>query len=306
MRMDGTKVLQATRLAGNPIIWPGMTGLAGKAGQNINGPSLIRVPRWAGDRLGRYYLYFAHHQGQYIRLAYADKLNGPWRIYEGGVLGVADGPGRKHIASPDVHVDEQAKRIRMYFHQPAPTGYEGEAQVSFVAESEDGLHFKVRQTVLGSFYFRVFAYGQWHYALAKQGNIGGKLYRSSDGVSRFEPGPMCLKDVRHTAVWVEGEMLHVLYTRVGEVGAAERIYHRAVQLGADWEHWRWGDEQMLLEPEEPWEGGNLELKTSSWGAVHEPVRQLRDPAVFEEAGQRYLLYSVAGERGIAIAKLDWK
>ena len=33
------------------------------------------------------------------------------------------------------------------------------------------------------------------------------------------------------------------------------------------------------------------------------VNQLRDPATFEEAGRTYLLYSIAGERGIAIAQL---
>jgi hypothetical protein len=34
-----------------------------------------------------------------------------------------------------------------------------------------------------------------------------------------------------------------------------------------------------------------------------PVNQLRDPALFEEDGQVYLLYSVAGERGIALARV---
>ena len=34
------------------------------------------------------------------------------------------------------------------------------------------------------------------------------------------------------------------------------------------------------------------------------VRQLRDPAIYEEDGSVYLLYSVAGEDGIAIAKLS--
>ena len=38
-------------------------------GPNIQGPSLIRVPDWVGDPLGRYYLYFADHKGTYIRLA---------------------------------------------------------------------------------------------------------------------------------------------------------------------------------------------------------------------------------------------
>ena len=53
-------------------------------GSNINGPSLIRVPDWLPNPLGKYYLYFAHHKGEYIRLAYADDLSGPWTTYEAG------------------------------------------------------------------------------------------------------------------------------------------------------------------------------------------------------------------------------
>ena len=39
---------------------------------NINGPTVIRVPPWVKRPLGRYYMYFAHHMGAFIRLAYAD------------------------------------------------------------------------------------------------------------------------------------------------------------------------------------------------------------------------------------------
>jgi hypothetical protein len=34
------------------------------------------------------------------------------------------------------------------------------------------------------------------------------------------------------------------------------------------------------------------------------VNQLRDPAIFEEDGRVYLLYSVAGEAGIGIAEIE--
>jgi hypothetical protein len=40
------------RLPGNPIITPAM--LPGADGGNINGPSLIRVPAWVKNPLGRY------------------------------------------------------------------------------------------------------------------------------------------------------------------------------------------------------------------------------------------------------------
>ncbi len=52
-----------------------------RMGDNINGPSVIEAPSWAGPALGRTYLYFADHKGTYIRLAHADALEGPWRIH---------------------------------------------------------------------------------------------------------------------------------------------------------------------------------------------------------------------------------
>ena len=59
----------------------------------------------------------------------------------------------------------------------------------------------------------------------------------------------------------------------------------------------------VLAPELPYEGGDLPRLPSVRGLVDQPVCQLRDPAIFEEADRAYLLYSVAGEHGIAIAEL---
>ena len=39
--------------------------------RNINGPCLIKVPKWVENPLGKYYLYFAHHKGDRIKLAVA-------------------------------------------------------------------------------------------------------------------------------------------------------------------------------------------------------------------------------------------
>jgi len=292
---------RAVRLATNPLIAQHMPGLEGELGRNINGPSLIRAPDWAPHALGRYYLYFAHHGGKFIRLAYADRLEGPWKIHPGGVLALADAPGGNHIASPDVHVDAASRQIRMYFHQPGK-GKPIPGQVSFVALSSDGLNFTARPEVLGKFYFRVFRHGDWHYALAKNGNVDGVIYRSRDGLTGFEEGPHFLPGVRHTAVWTEGQTLYVVYTKVGE--APERLLLATVDLRPDWQAWTFGPPTVLLEPEESYEGVDLPLKPSNYGAAKGPVRQLRDPAVFEEDGQRYLLYSIAGEQGIAIARLQ--
>ena len=42
--------------------------------QSVVFRSVVKVPAWVEAPLGRYYMYYAHHHGQYIRLAYADRL----------------------------------------------------------------------------------------------------------------------------------------------------------------------------------------------------------------------------------------
>jgi hypothetical protein len=105
------------RLPGNPVITPASSP---RLGNNINGPALIRVPEWLPDSLGRYYLYFAHHAGDSIRLAYADSIGGPWKIHEPGTLRLDQVKDmvQGHIASPDIVVDEANKQIVMYYHGP--------------------------------------------------------------------------------------------------------------------------------------------------------------------------------------------
>ena len=151
--------------------------LSGADGDNINGPSLIRAPEWLPRRLGKYYLYFAHHRGSYIRLAFADLLEGPWTIYEPGTLHLSQVPScRDHIASPDVHIDHARRQIRMYFHGPCALG---EGQKSFVATSTDGISFQSRDEVLGIFYLRMVPLQAEWIGMAK----GGVMYRSQDGLT---------------------------------------------------------------------------------------------------------------------------
>ncbi len=75
--------ITARRIGNGPIIGP---GLHPSIGENIQGPSLIRVPDWVAGRLGRYYLYFADHKGAHIRLAHADAVEGPWTVHRPGAL----------------------------------------------------------------------------------------------------------------------------------------------------------------------------------------------------------------------------
>ena len=283
--------MKVVRLAGNPIIKPS----SGKdLGGNINGPSLVRAPMWLEKPLGRYYLYFAHHQGAYIRLAYSDRLGGPWAIYEPGTLRLEDSYCYNHIASPDVHVDETNHEIRMYYH-----GWVGEeVQRSKVAVSRDGIRFDALPDSLGNAYFRVFRWNGYHYALATP----GIFYRSKDGSTGFDKGPTLFRpDMRHSAVRVRGSELEVFYTNAGD--CPERVLRSTIDLTPDWAGWRESEPEAVLEPETEYEGADLPLEPSVRGAVMEPVRQIRDPAIYQEDKTTYLLYSVAGEQGIALAEL---
>ena len=143
-----SQTISINRIGDGPIIYP---ELDSSIGNNIQGPSAIRVPDWVENPLGNYYLYFADHKGSYIRLAYANRIEGPWRIHKPGALRIEDSHfltkpplvsekqtkqirdyakrnkikfahdivkevTAPHIASPDVLVDEENKRIVMFFH----------------------------------------------------------------------------------------------------------------------------------------------------------------------------------------------
>jgi len=288
--------MRIRRFASNPILRPHMDA---SMGDNVNGPSLIRVPDWVRAPLGRYYLYFAHHDGRYIRLAYADRLDGPWRMHEPGVLPLAESRFAGHIASPDVHVDERERRIRLYFHgSDLPSGI-GRPQHTRVALSSDGLRFETAPELLGQPYFRVFTWRGAVHALA----MPGIFYRSRDGLRGFEEGPTLFSShMRHSALKLDGDTLTVFYTNVGD--APECILRATIELTPDWPDWRASPASVVLLPEEPYEGSELPNLPSVRGLVHGPVRQLRDPAIFREEGRVYLLYSVAGENGIAIAEIE--
>ena len=279
------------RFENNPTIQPNMDD---RMGSNINGPSLIRVPEWLESPLGKYYLYFAHHQGQYIRLAYADRLEGPWSVYEPGTLALETSFCQGHIASPDVHVDHEKREIWMYYHGPVPQ----QGQKSKVAISKDGIHFTAFPENLGNSYFRVFHWNGYTYALG----MPGVFYRSKDGFTNFEQGPtLFTKDMRHTALKLDGSLLSVFYSNTYD--CPERILLSTIELAPNWLEWKASEPCALLEPEMDYEGANLPLEPSKRGWAPERVRQLRDPAIFREDGNTYLLYSVAGEHGIAIAEL---
>ena len=288
--------MKIDRFPENPIIYP---ELDESIGTNINGPSLIRAPDWLPDPMGKYYLYFAHHLGPDIRLAYADKLAGPWTIYAPGVLNVDNAHFIDHIASPDVHIDNEKREIRMFYHGMLhQVGY---VQGTRVALSSNGINFKAQTPMCGPAYFRVFEYRNKCFAWT----MGGHFWRAlkSDGVSRFIPGSPAgfPPNPRHGGVRLKGDILQVYFSRA--LDTPERIYMCEVDLTPHWTQWKASEPMKILRSEMDYEGANLTIEPSEYGEIHERAHQLRDPAIFEENGETYLLYSVAGESGIAIARI---
>lgn len=293
------------------------------AGTNINGPSLLRVPDWVERPLGRYYLYFADHKGSSIRLAYADEITGPYTMHEPGALQLADSKFptetpqgivprgeiqraaveaegydehfTPHIASPDVIADHDGHRIWMAYHGLCDDG----RQLTRIASSSDGVHFTSYEPLVAYPYLRILPErvdGSW---LAM--SMPGVLYRSDDLLA-WEQGPM-LSDMnfRHGALLRRDRTVHVIWTRVGD--APEHLLHSSIDLDGDWGTWQLSEPESLLRPEEPWEGADLPIEPSARGQVTTRVHQLRDPALLDDDDTTWLLYSVAGESGIALARL---
>lgn len=294
-----------------------------RMGDNINGPSLIRVPDWVPNAMGRYYLYFGDHSGKYIRLAYADDLAGPWKMHEPGTLALEDSGFAHHLASPDVHVDHDAKQIRMYYHGVVPgeeRATSGEINDVFyvtqrtrVALSSDGVHFEKQGTQIAGAYFRMWRYDGWYYGLS----MPALLYRSRDGLTDWEYGGNLVSHLcgaenklrtdsgqmpRHGAVRVVENTLQFFHSRFEN--EPEHIVMSTIDMKPDWKQWKLEGCTSVIKPEHNWEGADCPKVKSQRGAVHERAWQLRDPAVYEEDGKLFLVYSVAGEAGLGIAEVD--
>jgi hypothetical protein len=330
MANNAAGAVVAQRIGEGPMIYP---ALDASIGVNIQGPSVIKVPEWIKEPLGAYFMYFADHKGRYIRLAYADAVSGPWEIFVPGTLQLEDAflltepppvsrsesaaiesrfSGMKlghdiirevtapHIASPDVHVDRENRRIVMFYHGLEALG----RQVTRVATSTDGITFKARPEKLGRTYWRSFQYGGFYYGLA----MPGQFYRSTNLLGGYEKGPLLFnKDMRHCAVIVVGDELMIFWTQVGE--APEKIKLSRIDLREDWSDWNESDAVEILRPKLAWEGGEAPLMPSRRSTAYGLVNQLRDPAIFIDAPGRseervYLFYAYGGESGIGVAELD--
>ena len=298
------------RFDGNPLISNSSFGKAAASeGANINFPSILVVPSWLPERRSAFYLYFGHHSGEYIRLALADRVEGPWRLHHGAhVLSLSDAKGcDKHVDSPSVHVDEQRRRLLLLFHCVVP----GRGQLTFVAASTNGLRFTMEsKQPVGPFYMRPFWWRHALYAVGKDKKNGGVLLRADGhGAAMWQNWkqlPGLLPDMRHGCAWPRTDAeLYLFFTLAG--GAPESILYTrlnmsAVEAGSEGWVPHVNEAKVLLEPEMDYEGGELASSASAMGAAHGFEKALRDPVVIGSGDRPYgahLLYVAGGENSIA-------
>ena len=294
----------AQRLLDKPIITREMFTHGG--GDNICNPSVIRVPPWLPNRLGNYYLYFSHHRGTSLRLAWADQLTGPWHLQLDGVMHIQDWhPFGDHLASPDVHVDEQNRLIIMFFHSVDKISGK---QLTFFARSRDGFSFDCEQSPVADFYLKIVKWRDTWIGMSK----GGVMYISAGALPKLErlPKPAFRMkdpmgdapgDVRHVALDVRENILRIYYSRVGD--SPESILRSQIDLNAPMHSWRAKGAELVLKPETEWEGATLPVTRSRRGAARRPENALRDPAIYKEGDLAYLFYCGAAETNIGLAAL---
>lgn len=323
--------ISVVRFAENPLV---SVSSSPSVGDNVNGPSVIRVPHWVKKPLGRYYMYFAHHKGRHIRLAYASSLRGPWKVYEPGVLNDSataffrpqpDPPNAglpyTHVASPEIYVDNAHKKIVMWVHGYWTEGQRwpenradaqawlqshGYGQYTQAAESADGLHFAMLPAITKQSYLRVFHRGDHVYAMARL----GQLLRAKDISSSFDLGPNPFRDgpyagrVRHVAVVARKDYLDVFFSAIGD--APESILHTRIPTKGAWDQWRATAYEKVLTPESKYECPDLPTAASTAGEIQGPAKQLRDPAWLLDGGKAYLFYTVCGEQDVAGATIGFR
>ena len=234
-------------------------------GADTGYPSVIKVPAWvpANERPApnaNYYLYYGRHHGDHVFMKWAETITGDWTtfnlggVYNGrirrGVFDPAADPTRddyKHIAHPDIFVDDDKQRFILFFHgksQPDATSsggtFVGQKHGQFVATSAYGLNFNdatfaggepghgprtvqidtlTRDMIIASSYMRVFRYrGDW-YSVSQR----AILDKAPDPADPLQPNPDPFSNA-----WVRENTPTDLWTYdawVGAPGGIQDKYH---------------------------------------------------------------------------------
>ncbi len=314
MDVPPIKAPSLTRCSEEPLLTPASHS---KIGENLNGPCVIRSPFWVPNPLGRFYMYFAHHTGNFIRLAVADRIAGPWQVQDCQPLHLKDTGFAQfdvqwrndadeslleppHIASPDVHIDARRQQVVMFYHGLREDG----RQVTAIAKSHDGVNFATEgcSREVTPPYLRVCQIRSRVIGIA----WGGEVYSANSLCGPFIKGPPILERPngpnlipRHPALVWRKDVLHCFYSLIGD--CPERIWHLPITPAEHWNEWTLGTPSAVLAPELDWEGVTRPKVASRIGASEGIEHALRDPYVFED----HVFYAAGGENCIAAARVEW-
>ena len=313
--------MRVTRLGDGPIIGPDADP---SIGVNIQGPSLIRVPDWAREPLGAVLPLLRRSQG---RLHPAGLRRRRDRAVDGARAGGA--PARRQPIPDDaargdrraagaagrgLHVDLRDEQLvartcsstrRRRTSRPPTCTSMTPAAVRDVLPRPGGARRaghpcgdvdrrrRVRRATRG-------ARPAVHAGVrARRDDLRAddarRVLRSADGLSGFEEGPTLFQpEMRHSAVVVRGDMLHVFWTRVGD--APESILWSTIELtprlgrvGGDRTD-RSAPARVRLG------GGRRPARAVERSTAYGTVNQLRDPALLR--GGRSELPAVRRRGGV--------
>lgn len=289
---------------------------------NINGPSLIRVPDWLPNPLGRYYLYFAHHKGDHIRLAYADTVEGPWKIYEPGALSLEDSgfPTDLSGAQPaERGLQELWDNYSIYVvrdmlqmgYRSTVTDPATRKERGVVAAANSRPHIASPEVVIDSENQRLVMY---YHGLAGKTAQYTRIAASKDGLS-FDtlPGTLqsnYLRTFVHNGQWYGLAMPGILYR--SETGIDDFEPRRKLLFEPLMRHaglWLRGDTLYVLwsrvgDAPERIMVSEIDLTSPDWDdwRATEPVELLR-PELPWEGSELKVEASLRGELGLAVNEL---
>ena len=107
-------------------------------------PTVLAIHQHVAKPIAKYYMYYAPHDAPGgICLAVADHPEGPWREYANNPVISHDwAPYYKvsHVSGPDAIWSDEQRKVFLYFH--------GENNVTRLATSEDGIHFRYEGSVI--------------------------------------------------------------------------------------------------------------------------------------------------------------
>jgi hypothetical protein len=284
-------------------------------GGNFSGCTFFVNPGYLDSRFyNQYVLYFAHHSGNFIRVATSKNIYGDWTFPNLEILKIENfNEIHDHIASPEVFLDQESKTLNLFFHSRVPGSRE---QQTFLATSKDGVSFDLKPMIsFLPFYLRVCVHNGGVFGVTKGGNffshIGSDFsngWRYLDNID--SPGLEFEKfnyfnengNMRHLHIVSHKETLLVFYTRIGD--APERIYAKSLKVHPDNSHLEISEEIEVMRPQIAFECQTASITKSQPGLSETFELAFRDPFVFTENELNLLFYSYGGESGIAVCQID--